>query len=493
MRLAHPMSSEDRNFFSLVADAIYSNPFLEQRTQILKKIDPGIQIDPESHEFRIREIGNALNQRIENLEGKGLKTVQHGQEADRAMMRHAFLLQAYLRFESELNGLIQEQLGKGTESVKVRFASEWISNLKNRGFSINESVRYFELVYQIHRAFFFITRDLLGDCASMKQLRVALWNNIFTFDIRTYDQHLWNRMEDFSTLLLGETGTGKGAAAIAIGRSGLIPFDTKTNKFRSSFMETFSDINLSQFPESLIESELFGHKKGSFTGAIGDFKGVFECCSPHGALFLDEIGEVSVPVQIKLLKVLQDRVFTPVGSYVPKRFEGRVIAATNHSLEDLLDKGQFREDFFYRLCSDLITVPPLRQRIKENPEELNLLVELLVQRITGEKKSNLAGTVLETLSRDLPPNYSWPGNVRELEQAIRRIILNRSYSGKLWEPKTGIEDQLIEGIKAGTLNADDLLGYYCALLFQRFGKFEDVAKHTDLNWRTAKKYIQSKI
>jgi len=133
LRLAHPMSSEDRNFFSLVADAIYSNPFLEQRTQTLKKIVPGIQIDPESHEFRIREIGNALNQRIEKLEGKGLKTVQHGQEADRAMIRHAFLLQAYLRFESELNGLIQEQLDKGTESVKVRFASEWISNLKKQG------------------------------------------------------------------------------------------------------------------------------------------------------------------------------------------------------------------------------------------------------------------------------------------------------------------------------------------------------------------------
>lgn len=487
------MSSEDRNFFSLVADAIYLNPFEEKRSQTLKKVEPEIQLDPTLNIFRIRDIANRLNKRIESLEAKGLKTLQDFQETDRTMMLFVFLLQIYLHFESEMNRLIQEQSRQGAESVKVQFASEWLSLMKKRGFSNNESILYFELANQMHRAFFFITQELLGSSLSMERLRVALWNNIFTCNVRTYVKHLWNRMEDFSTLLLGETGTGKGSAAIAIGRSAWIPFDAKTSKFRFSFMKTFSDINLSQFPESLIESELFGHKKGSFTGATSDYRGVFECCSPHGALFLDEIGEVSVPVQIKLLKVLQDRVFTPVGSYTPKRFEGRVIAATNLSIKNLLEKNRFREDFFYRLCSELITVPPLRQRIKENPKELNLLVVRLTERITGEKESELTGIILETLDRDLPPNYSWPGNVRELEQAIRRIILNRSYSGKQWEPKKDIEDQLIEGIKAGTLNADDLLGYYCAILYQRFGKFEDVAKHTELNWRTAKKYIQSKL
>jgi len=488
-----PMSSEDRNFFSLVADAIYLNPFEEKRSQTLKKIEPEIQLDPISNIFRIRDIADSLNQRIEKLEAKGLKSLQDFQETDRTIMLFVFLLQIYIRFESEMNRLIQEQSRQGAESLKVQFAPEWLSQMKKRGYTAKESVLYFELANQMHRAFFFITQELQGNSISMQRLRIALWNNIFTCDVLTYVQHLWNRMEDFSTLLLGETGTGKGSAAIAIGRSAWIPFDSKTNKFRFSFMETFSNINLSQFPESLIESELFGHKKGSFTGATSDYKGVFECCSPHGALFLDEIGEVSVPVQIKLLKVLQDRVFTPVGSYIPKRFEGRVIAATNLSIENLLGKNHFREDFFYRLCSELITVPPLCQRIKENPEELNLLVGLLTERITGEKEPKLAGTILEILDRDLPPNYSWPGNVRELEQAIRRIILNRSYSGKLWEPKMGIEEQLIEGIKAGSLNADDLLGYYCALLYQRFGKFEDVAKYTELNWRTAKKYIQSKL
>src|SRR5881296_2538277 len=209
----------------------------------------------------------------------------------------------------------------------------------------------------------------------MRRLREALWNNVFSHDMRGYEAALWNRMEDFSTLLLGETGTGKGSAAASIGRSEFIPYVAGQRRFAANFTDTFIAINLSQFPETLIESELFGHRKGSFTGAIDHHQGVFERCSAHGALFLDEIGEVSIPTQIKLLQVLQERTFTPVGGHEKKRFSGRVIAATNRSLDDLRERKLFRDDFFYRLCSDLITVPPLRQRLREAPEELDLLIE----------------------------------------------------------------------------------------------------------------------
>jgi transcriptional regulator with PAS, ATPase and Fis domain len=108
----------------------------------------------------------------------------------------------------------------------------------------------------------------------------------------------------------------------------------------------------------VIESELFGHKKGAFTGAVDDYQGTFDRCSPSGGIFLDEIGEVAIPIQIKLLQVLQEREFSPVGSHEKRRFEGRVIAATNRSVHRLRKNGQMREDFFYRLCSDMITVPP---------------------------------------------------------------------------------------------------------------------------------------
>src|SRR5207342_3171077 len=174
-----------------------------------------------------------------------------------------------------------------------------------------------------------IVHGLIGQSPCLKELCRHLWNNIFTHDIRWYDRYLWNRMEDFSTLLLGETGTGKGAAANAIGRSAYIPFDSRRGAFAESFAVGFIGVNLSQFSQTLIESQLFGHRKGAFTGAVEAHEGVFAQCSPHGAIFLDEIGDVSVPVQIKLLQVLQERSFCPVGSHETLRFRGRVIAATN--------------------------------------------------------------------------------------------------------------------------------------------------------------------
>jgi sigma-54 specific flagellar transcriptional regulator A len=173
------------------------------------------------------------------------------------------------------------------------------------------------------------------------------------------------------------------------------------------FGDSFIAINLSQFPETLIESELFGHTKGSFTGAIDHHAGVFERCSAHGALFLDEIGEVSAPVQIKLLRVLQDRTFTPLGSHETRRFAGRVIVATNRPLAELRAEARFRDDFYYRLCSDVIQVPTLRQRIAESPQELEGLVRrLLVARIAGEPQADLVSLVLEAIERDLPRDYS---------------------------------------------------------------------------------------
>ncbi|GAI37824.1 unnamed protein product, partial [marine sediment metagenome] len=197
-----------------------------------------------------------------------------------------------------------------------------------------------------------------------------LWNNIFTHDIRYYERYLWDKMEDFSTLLVGPTGSGKGAAAAAIGRSGFIPFDDRKQAFAESFTKTFIPVNLSQYPETLLESELFGHTKGAFTGAVASHDGLFALCGPHGSIFLDEIGDINPQVQIKLLQILEERIFSPVGSHKKLYFHGRVIAATNRSIEQLRRQGRFRDDFYYRLCSDCIVVPALQQRIRENPDEL---------------------------------------------------------------------------------------------------------------------------
>jgi len=308
--------------------------------------------------------------------------------------------------------------------------------------------------------------------------------------MRGFEAALWNRMEDFSTLILGETGTGKGQVAAAIGRSAFIPYVPGERRFADNFAESFIALNLSQFPESLIESELFGHRKGAFTGAIDHHEGVFERCSAHGALFLDEIGEVAVPVQIKLLQVLQERTFTPIGGREKKRFSGRVIAATNQPLDRLRSEGRFREDFFYRLCSDVIRVPTLRERIAESSAELPALVRLLVERIAGPSASELAQGVLESLGATVPKGYAWPGNVRELEQAVRRILLTGRYVPEAAVAASDEDALLVEKLRAGELTAAELLARYSAMLHRRLGTYAEVAKRTGLDPRTTRKYIE---
>ncbi len=484
------LSPEDREFFARISKATFMNPFSDELAVILKLIP---DYTPEKHpgEHFLWTLGPVLKERIARLEQRGLSQIQQFNGADRRLVEDAFLLEGYLRFVPEVDKLIQKQVSLGGTSADVPFGEEAIVQFHARGFSDQDSHRYFALHFQLRRAYYFIYTALVGESPSMKKLRFALWNNVFTCDVRTYDDHLWNRMEDFSTLILGETGTGKGSAAAAIGRSGFIPFDSKKGRFAQSFMELIIPVSLSQFPESLIESELFGHRKGAFTGAVDTHVGLFELCGPHSSLFLDEIGDLTVSVQTKLLQVLQERIFSPVGSHSLKRFKGRVIAATNRSIDKLRKEGRFRDDLFYRLCSDVIIVPTLRLRISESPSELEQLVKSLVERITGEESASLTSMILETLHRDLPSAYPWPGNVRELEQALRRILLNRHYKGDLMVTEPDLEDDFIQKIQTGNIDAKELLSEYCNFLYQRFPNYEEVARRTQLDRRTVKKYIMN--
>jgi two-component system, NtrC family, response regulator HydG len=220
---------------------------------------------------------------------------------------------------------------------------------------------------------------------------------------------------------------------------------------------------------------------------VEDHQGLFERCSPHGSLFLDEIGELAAPVQIKLLNVIQDRTFSPVGSRRQIRFEGRMIAATNRPIDQLRREGRFRDDFFYRLCSDVIEVPPLRQRLRESPRELEQLVDLLLARITGRSSPQLVEEVLARLRSNLPADYDWPGNVRELEQALRRILLKGAYAH---EPAGGARrDDWLEQASEGNLTAGELLRRYCLALYERHGSYEAVARKAGLDRRTVKRYL----
>jgi DNA-binding NtrC family response regulator len=487
MPRSSPAEPADREFFALAAQAAFRNPFADDYDDLLQKLT-----GRKARGDLTSAAGEIVRRRVEQLDAAGLAELQAWRPDLRAEMRLVFLFDVYRRFDTDFDAHIAAQIAAGDTPVRVDFAGEALALLQRRGIPAAEALRLFAMFFQIRRAAHFIQHGLIGRSACMRELRRHLWENLFTHDIRWYEQHLWDRMEDFSVLLLGETGTGKGTAAAAIGRSGFIPFDETRGTFVESFARGFVMLNLSQFPEALLESELFGHRKGAFTGAIDAHEGVFARCSPHGAIFLDEIGEVREPVQIKLLQVLQDRIFSPVGSRERLRFRGRVVAATNRSLQNLRERGVFRDDFYYRLCSDTITVPPLRERLREDPRELDDLLDSLLARLTGQPSPDLAAEIRAILLAGVGRDYAWPGNVRELEQAVRRILLTRRYQGDVVRGGAEPRAAFLAAIEAGTLDADTLLAGYCGLLHERMGNYEEVARRTGLDRRTVRKYVTLK-
>lgn len=485
------LTGKDMELLRLLKLSSFANPFSDERRSLDLKIS-GLSSSVSSSKL-IESTLRAAKDVLKRVDESG--TAGRFSDEEKDLLRTAKLFDIYHDLIPSFDKLIIDQMSKGNEPHLVSFAGNAIKQIESTGCSKHEACRYFAMFYQLRRAYYFINNAITGKSESIKRLRLALWNNIFTTNMDLYNRYLWNRMEDFSTLLLGETGTGKGAAANAIGRSGFIPFDDRNGVFTESFARSFVAINISQYPESLIESELFGHRKGAFTGAVEAHEGIFSKCSPHGAIFIDEIGEVSVPVQIKLLQVLQERVFTPVGSHDKIRFSGRVIGATNKPADKLIGKSGFREDFFYRLCSDVIIVPPLRQRLAEEPEELPSLISYSIKRITGTNEltsnANLTDYVVERVRKSLKPDYPWPGNVRELEQCVRRILLTGSYQGQEIS-SIDTATRIHTRIDNGAYTADGLLSDYSKILHQRHGSYEAVAQILETDRRTAKKYIQAK-
>ena len=209
---------------------------------------------------------------------------------------------------------------------------------------------------------------------------------------------------DATVLLTGESGTGKELIAKGIHFSG-----KRKDK-------PFIPINCAAIPETLIEAELFGYKRGSFTGATQDTKGKFETAN-EGTLFLDEISQMPLALQPKLLRVLQEQEITRVGESVPRKIDVRIIAASNQNLEKMVEEGAFREDLYFRLAVVPVNLPPLRTR----REDIPLLVNYFFKRAKekhGFKNLKMSREVVNALS-----NYLFPGNVRELENLIERMIV----------------------------------------------------------------------
>ena len=474
--------ADEREFFRKIKEAAFANPFGLKRELVDLEIS-GLE-ESSSNEVILEKLMVEVKKRITKHKGK----IDFLNSDERMLLRYGVLFYAFHLFCDSYDELIIRQMKKGDQPIQVKFAADLMGLLVDYGLSTAEALKYFSFFFQLRRGFYFIS-GIIGKSASVKVLRQDLWNNIFTYDVSLYEHFLWNRMEDFSTIILGKTGTGKGMAAAAIGRSGHIPFNEKKGCFTDSFAQTFLSINLSQYSEHLIESELFGHSQGSFTGAIGNHLGVFSRCSPHGAIFLDEIGEVSTTLQIKLLQVIQERVFSPVGSHVTEKFEGRVIAATNQPLDTLRREGKFRDDFYYRLCSDTIEVPSLKQRLDEYPGELQEILTAMLERILGFRSKSLTRELTVQIRKNVPVGYLWPGNIRELEQCVRQMLLKRSYTWEQSEESQELLTNFQQKITEGKYTAAKMLSLYCFHLYQIHKTYEKVAQITQLDRRTVKKHI----
>jgi transcriptional regulator with PAS, ATPase and Fis domain len=212
---------------------------------------------------------------------------------------------------------------------------------------------------------------------------------------------------NLSVLISGESGTGKEVVA-----NGVHALSKRKNKKMIS-------VNCGAIPEGILESELFGHEKGSFTGAIGQKKGYFEAAN-GGAIFLDEIGEMSLTTQVKLLRVLETAEFMRVGGTTSLKTDVRIIAATNKNLEKAVDSGEFRRDLFFRLKAITIKIPPLRER----KQDIKLLANVFAE--SYSQKNNIRFKGFSPDSFDVLSDFHWPGNVRELKNFVETaIILNK--------------------------------------------------------------------
>jgi DNA-binding NtrC family response regulator len=209
---------------------------------------------------------------------------------------------------------------------------------------------------------------------------------------------------DVNVLITGESGTGKEVLSRAI--------HAESRRKSGPFLT----INCAALPESLLESELFGHMKGSFTGAVKDKTGLF-AAAIDGTFFLDEIGETSPAIQAKLLRVLEEKEITPVGATKPISVDVRLIAATNASLQEMVDHGAFRADLFYRLNVFTINIPPLRER----PGDIELLATYFLRRHSA--KLDMAEKSIVDEAMELLKSYSWPGNIRQLENMLERTVM----------------------------------------------------------------------
>ncbi len=480
------MTGPQRALLRSVRELAYCNPFLPERVQLERAVlgaefhegEPvwSQQVDdPERPRENVWRIAAKVDSLIEQIRGDL-------REPDRPLYEDAVLHLLYQRYYPKFFAA-----GFGPQAgnpARWRFYHDFLADWRHFGLPDEHNPAHvFACFRQIQRAFEQVFRDIIGSSIPAARLRASIWQSIFTHDMRRYRRTLYARMGEFATLITGPSGTGKELVARAIALSRYVPFDEQRLAFADE--DAFFPINISALSPTLVESELFGHRRGAFTGAVADRKGWLEMCPELGSVFLDELGDLDPAIQVKLLRVIETRTFHPVGDTAGRQFRGKLITATNRDLAVLIRKGQFREDLYYRLCSDQVTTPSLAEQLADSPAVLRELVLYMSRRVAGAEAEDLAREVMEWIQANLGADYAWPGNYRELEQCVKNVLIRRNYrpSGNAADNRL---EELVADLRAGKLTADDLLTRYVTLVYSRTGSYEETARRLGLDRRTVK-------
>jgi transcriptional regulator with AAA-type ATPase domain len=449
--------------------------------------------EPRANVWRVLAKLEPLVEHLRTRLAAGIETRERDLELYEDATLHLLYQRCYPKFYAAGFGAEQQN------PSRWRFYGEFLVDWR-RFFQI-EGVRFpseldprhtFACFRQIQRAFDITFRDIIGSSLPAARLRGAIWQSIFTHDMRRYRRTLFARMGEFATLITGPSGTGKELAARAIAESRYVPFDDRRLAFADDAEQIFFPINISALSPTLVESELFGHRRGAFTGAVADRRGWLETCPELGSVFLDELGDMDPAIQVKLLRVIETRTFHPVGDTAGRQFRGKLIAATNRDLPDAMRKGQFREDLYYRLCSDQIATASMADQLAASPGVLRELVVYMSRRVAGADGDALAEEVMPWIESNLGVDYAWPGNYRELEQCVKNMLIRGNYRPARSTPEDPA-DEFAAHARAGSLTADELLTRYVTIVYSRTGSYEETARRLALDRRTVKARVDSAL
>ena len=499
------LDGSTRALAQAISKLAYCNPFLPERIESERAalgadfVAGGTLWDARGTSEPLANL-RALEQRARALADQLATRLREGARPpaeDLQLYEDVAVYTLFSRFDDDFYGLIEDRRA-ATASVGFygRFRHDVARYLQIPRATLlaeRDVAHFFAAFFQVRRAFHYIFRNIIGNSMPIVRLRAAVWQSIFTHDMRRYRRGLYQRMGDVATLIAGPSGTGKELVARAIGLARYIPFDAERQAFVEDFAGSFWALNPSALSPTLIESELFGHRRGAFTGAVADRAGWLEVCPPLGTIFLDEIGELDPAIQVKMLRVLQSRTFQRLGDTRDRPFQGKLIAATNRDLAHEMQAGRFRKDFYYRLCSDLIVTPSLEEQLRGAPGERSALVRFIAARVAGEAEAeSLAEESERWIAEHLGDQYRWPGNVRELEQCVRNVMIRGEYRPPS-PVSTSVRQRLADEVLDGALSADEVLRRYCTLVYAATGSYQETGRRLGLDRRTVREKIDPRL